>query len=239
MFMAYLAIGLLALLGVFAMLRVYATADPASLATAVRRTALCSAVLGTVLLLLRVPLGLMFLALGAALPLSLRWRAVWPRADGSAPGRRNKTSQIKTKHLSMVLDHDSGTLDGTVLAGRHRDRRLAELTLEQVLEVRADCHADDPDGLTLIDAYIDRIHGTGWRSADSAGQRSGDAPPRHPSASMTRDEAYEVLGLEPGASEAEIRAAHHRLMMKVHPDQGGSNYLAARINQAKDLLLGV
>jgi DnaJ-domain-containing protein 1 len=136
----------------------------------------------------------------------------------------------------MVLDHDSGTLDGRVLAGRHRDRRLADLDLDQVLEVRADCQADDPEGVTLIDAYIDRIHGTAWRSAERAGD--GDVPPRRPSASMTREEAYEVLGVEPGASDAEIRAAHHRLMMKVHPDQGGSNYLAAKINQAKDLLLG-
>jgi hypothetical protein len=237
MFMAYLAIGFLILLGVIAMLRAYASANPSTLATAAKRTALGSAALGAVLLLLRVPLGIVFLAVGAALPLALRWSALWPDF-GAASGRpRGKTSRIDTKYLSMELNHESGVIEGKVLAGRHRDRRLAELTFEQLLEVRGDCLVDDAQSVTLIEAYLDRFHGADWRNRQAGGQSSGNTA-RPAAAAMTREEAYEVLGLAPGASDTEIRDAHHRLMIKLHPDHGGSDYLAAKINQARDLLLG-
>src|SRR5262245_43242367 len=236
MFMAFLAIGILILLAVIAMLRAYASANPATLATAARRTALGSAALGVVLLLLRVwPLGMMFLVIGAALPLAIRWSALRP--DFRATGRpHGKTSRIATKYLAMELNHDSGVIEGRVLAGRHRDRRLAELTLEQLLEVREDCQVDDAESVTLIEAYLDRFHGADWRGSRGSGQSSDNAA--RSAAAMTREEAYEVLGLASGASDAEIRDAHHRLMIKLHPDHGGSDYLAAKINQARDLLLG-
>jgi len=238
MLMAYLLLGLLTLACVIIMLRVYASASPASLTRAVRRTAVGSAALGAALLLLRVPLGFMFVGIGATLPLTLRWRALWP--DFGAPPNQpsGKSSRIDTKYLRMALHHDSGALDGLVLAGQYRDRLLSKLTLEQLLEVRADCLVDDPDGVPLIEAFLDRIHGASWREKSSGRQSSDNASSRRASTVMTREEAFEVLGLTPTANDAEIRETHHSLIMKLHPDHGGSDYLAAKINQARDVLLG-
>jgi hypothetical protein len=233
----YLALGVLVLLGVIAALRGYAYANPARLAAAVRWTAVGLVAFGAVLLLLReLPVGILLLLIGIALPTIMHWQASWGGARAGGGRAREGASRIDTKYLSLALDHATGALDGEVLAGRHRGRRVVELTLAQLLEVRAECLVDDPDGVTLIEAYLDRVHGSDWRTKGAGEQSTGDqGPPR--SATMTRDEAYEILGLAAGASEAEIREAHHRLMMKLHPDHGGSNYLAAKINQAKDLLL--
>lgn len=236
--LAYLLLALLASACLVIMLRVYASASPASLARAARRTAIASAALGAVLLLFRVPLGFMFVGAGALLPLMLRWRALWPDFGAPPNQPRGKISRIDTKNLRMALDHTSGALDGLVLAGAHRDRMLSKLTLEQLLEVRAGCLLDDPEGVPLIEAYLDRIHGADWRRQKSSRDSSESASPRRASATMSREEAFEVLGLRPTASEAEIRETHHSLIMKLHPDHGGSDYLAAKINQARDVLLG-
>lgn len=236
--MAYLLLGVFILFGVILMLRAYASASPASLNRAVRRTAIGSAVLGAVLLLLRAPLGFTFVGIGAILPLTLRWRALWPDFGAPINQPRGKSSRIDTKYLRMALDHDTGALDGLVLAGCHRDQLLSKLTLEQLLEVRADCLGDDPEGVPLVEAYLDRIHGASWREESSGQQSSGNTSSRHASTTMTREEAFDVLGLRPTASDSEIRETHHRLIMKLHPDHGGSDYLAAKINQARDVLLG-
>lgn len=234
--MAYLVLGVLILLGVIAALRGYAYANPTRLASGVKWTAVSLAAAGTVLFLLREPIGILLLLVGLALPVTMHWHILWGRSEARPRAARDRASRIETKYLSLSLDHQTGALEGAVLAGRHRGRRVAELTLEQLLEVREECRADDPEGLQLIEAYLDRVHGPNWRNRGADGQSGQDTHGATP-ATMTREEAYEILGLAVGASDAEIREAHHRLMMKMHPDRGGSNYLAAKINQAKDLLL--
>ena len=238
MFVAYLLLGLLTLACAVLMLRLYASASPASLTRAVRRTAAASAALGTLLLLLRMPIGFMVVGVSAVLPLTLRWRALWPDFGAPQNQPRGQTSRIETRYLRMALDHDSGALDGLVLAGQHRDQLLSKLTLQQLLQVRTACLVEDPDGAPLIEAYLDRIHGATWREKDAGSQSTDNTSRRPGSPAMTREEAFEVLGLQPTASDAEIRETHHRLIMKLHPDHGGSDYLAAKINQARDVLFG-
>jgi hypothetical protein len=128
-------------------------------------------------------------------------------------------------------------LDGEVLAGTFAGRTLASLSLNEILSVYRECCRLDADSALLLQGYLDRRFGAAWRRAySSADGRQGAASPA--SGQMDREEAFAVLGLKPGASEKDIVAAHRRLMQKFHPDRGGSDNLAARINRAKDILLG-
>ncbi|MGE3481056.1 MAG: DnaJ domain-containing protein [Gammaproteobacteria bacterium] len=155
---------------------------------------------------------------------------------GGAGAQAGRSSQVESRYVRMSLNHASGEIDGVVLAGGLKGRRLSELSLAQAVELWRECRAQDEESARLIQAYLDRVHGEAWHAqagadpAGGGGAASADA--------MSRGEAYEILGLESGASDQEIITAHRRLMQKFHPDRGGSDYLAARINQAKDLLLG-
>jgi DnaJ-domain-containing protein 1 len=128
-------------------------------------------------------------------------------------------------------------MDGKVLHGQFAGKLLSELPLAQLMEVWKECRAQDVQSARLLEAYLDRA-APDWRGAagqsGASGRGSGAAPTN---GRMTPDEAYEVLGLSPGAGAPEVRRAHRELMKKLHPDRGGSTYLAAKINQAKDVLL--
>lgn len=151
---------------------------------------------------------------------------------GKMPGA-GQTSDVETAWLRMSLDHDSGTMDGLVLQGRFRGRRLRELAAAELLDLLAELRVADADSAALLEGYLDAVH-AGWRQAQGT-ETSGDGAA---AGAMTREEAYRVLGLEPGADDGAVRAAYRDLMKRVHPDQGGSAYLAAKLNQAKALLLG-
>jgi hypothetical protein len=141
-------------------------------------------------------------------------------------------SQVETRFLRMELDHDSGRLDGEVLEGRWRGRLLSGMTFDQVIALLREIQAD-PDSARVLEAWIDRTW-PDWR--DRAAAHEEASPP--PKSGMSRDEAREILGIGPDAGPDDIRAAHRRLMMANHPDHGGSTWIAARLNQARDLLLG-
>ena len=145
-------------------------------------------------------------------------------------------SVVETPWLRMTLDQATGTLDGVVLAGRFHGARLSQLSLNQLRALLDECGATDAQSVRLIETFIDRAY-SGWRErTKSEGQDGAQEPAKD--AAMTEAEAWQVLGLEPGASQDAIREAHRNLMMKLHPDHGGSTYLARQINAARDVLLG-
>lgn len=159
-------------------------------------------------------------------------RAVRNRPSGgfSSPGTGQRT-EVGTAFLKAWIDHGSGDVGGTVLTGRFAGRTLDELTDAELIDLRAEC-ASDADSLRVLEAYLDRRLGADWRN------KQHTPPPRGPRTDMTREEALAVLGLAEGASVDDIRAAHRRLIQRMHPDVGGTADLAARINRAKDVLLG-
>jgi DnaJ-domain-containing protein 1 len=132
--------------------------------------------------------------------------------------------------VEMRLDHDSGAMTGRVLAGAYAGRGVETLSRPELVSLRQELMLDDPDGARLLEAYLDRRF-AGWREADE-GERQ-----RRAGGAMSRREALEVLGLAEGAGAADIIRAHRTLMKKFHPDHGGSTTLAARVNQAKDVLM--
>lgn len=156
---------------------------------------------------------------------------------GSAPSPGG-TSEVETATLRMVLDHDSGTVDGEIIAGVFAGRGLGDLTIEDLLALLDECRGGDTESAPLVEAYLDRAHpewrelmGEEFQEAAGANAKKYETP-------MDAKEARGILELEADASGDDIKQAHHRLMKKMHPDQGGSTYLASKINQAKDVLLG-
>lgn len=153
-------------------------------------------------------------------------------AQGSTQGQQSK---VETEYLRMTLDHDSGEINGEVLQGALRGRYLSELPLAQIFDLIQECQLHDTEAIPLLEAYLDRMHGSEWRNQTDEGYAS--AGNQASSGQMTIQEAYEILGLEANASAQDILDAHRRLMQKLHPDRGGSTYLASKINQAKGVLL--
>lgn len=219
--------------------RAFVNADPQKLARFVRwfglGVAACGAAALLLLLILSERLGPALALLGFLAPVFLRGRSLWRRWQGAAGPRPGTSSEIETDFLRMRLDHDTGAMSGTVRHGRFAGRRLDEMNEAELYEFWRDCRVGDEAAARLMESYLDRLK-PDWRAAATAGGRGG-AGPRASSDAMTREEAYAILGLQPGADAAAIKKAHRDLMMKLHPDQGGSTYLAAKLNRAKEVLL--
>lgn len=233
MFMSYLLLGV-ALLGVVLLVaRWFVHADPAILVTVVKWAGGTLAAFLVVYLIVSGRAGAALGIAGAAFVFlrGLRHMGRLGRARPS-PGQ---SSNVETAYLRMALDHDSGEMDGTVLQGPFAGRALSSLDLEELLSLLAECARADHPSLRLLEAYLDRGPHGDWRermntregAAGTAGQ-----------ASMSPDEAREILGVDENSTADDIKEAHRRLMKANHPDHGGSTYLAAKINLAKEVLLG-
>ncbi len=159
-------------------------------------------------------------------------RFPWSSGAAATPGSQSKVSSVL---LAMELDHDSGGMTGAVRAGSFAGRPLDSLSLDEIGLLMRECLAGDPEGARLLEAYLDR-RTPGWREHADGDRDTGQSGAARPGA-MAQQEAYEILGLQPGASEEAIREAHRGLMKRIHPDTGGTSGLAARVNQAKDALL--
>ena len=243
--MPYFILGLAILIGLFFLIKGIRGTNPRNLQ---RTTAVVVAIIATTVVIFLVVtgrLGPVGWIAALFLPLLLRWRALMQAMKNMRGPTPGQNSDIETPYLRMTLEHDSGVLRGTVLQGKYRGRNLEELSPDDLLDLLRECRVNDPQSATVLETYLDRVHGADWRSeagGDGAGEGAGGGGgggggARPGGGSLSQDQAFEVLGLKPGASGDDIRAAHRKLLMANHPDKGGSTFLAAQINQAKDVLL--
>ena len=228
-----LVIGLILLFLLVQGIKQFGRMDAATAARLVRHGGGVLGMLGALLLVLRGRIGL-----AAALANMVAGFAGWKTPGAASSAFRNvgagagpgRASTARSAMIEMRLDHDTGVMTGRVLAGAFAGRAVETLSRPELLSLRQELKRDDPDGVNLLEAYLDRRF-AGWREADQ-GERE-----RRGGGAMSRREALEVLGLAEGASAADIVRAHRTLMKKFHPDHGGSTTLAARVNQAKDVLM--
>ena len=238
--MTYLILGVAVLVGALLAARWYVNAQPSALLKALKWTFVIIVVLVAIALIVTRRIDWALLAILALLPWFVRFRSAARAAKnfsrmaaagptGGAP--TGQSSEIETAYVRMILDHDNGEMNGDVVKGPFAGRTLRSMSLDEILQLLGESAGDD-ETVQVLTAYLDRYHGEEWR------EQAGSGADAKGGNGMTREEAYDILGLETGAGEEEVKAAHHNLMSKIHPDHGGSTYLATKINQAKDLLLG-
>ena len=231
--MLYLLGGFAVLSGFLLLVYLFVNADPARLARGLKVTGIVIAVAAVATLAISGRLAAILMPLAMLMPLLIRVRSLLDRYRPPAAGQ---TSTVATAFLRMTLDHDTGSMEGTILRGRFAGMRLDELGAADLLALLRECRAEDEEGARLLEAYLDRVQPQ-WRE-ELAGERAGGgAGARSTSGDMSVDEAYAILGLSAGADAEAIKEAHRRLMVKLHPDHGGSDYLATKINRARDVLL--
>ena len=234
--MPTLFIGLLGLILALWLLKSFAHSDPRYLIKVGKTAGGVVALAGAAFLgvrgqvLLAVPLGVTGLSL-----LGLEgWLPAWMRAYSWPFGQKSggQRSRVRSNFIEMTLDHDSGAMTGVIVAGRLKGTSLDTLERSALVGLLAEF---DEESRNLLAAYLDRRHPR-WREDVDDNAAAGHRGPAR-ARKMSEEEAYQILGLQPGACADEIGRAHRSLMKKLHPDHGGSTYLAARVNEAKDVLL--
>jgi hypothetical protein len=238
--MPTLIAGVVAVILLYSLLQMFRAANPVVLARAIKIgggvVSLAVAALVGIKgeLAVAIPLGIF----GAGL---LGWSPFGASGFGniggifkSAGAQRSpgQTSRVRSQFLDMRLDHDSGELSGQIVAGPNAGHLLDEFELPQLTAMMS---GFDAESVSLLESYLDRRF-PAWRQ-HAQGNAAGGQSRTAANGKMTDEEAYQILGLQPGATREEITRAHRALMKKLHPDQGGSTYLATRVNEAKDTLL--
>jgi DnaJ domain len=213
----------------------FSKADPKQAARLVRTIGGVGALIFAAFLLFRgeigvaIPVGVFGLGL-------LGWVSMWPASlAGRTQKSSGKVSRVRTAFLEMELDHDSGAMRGRVITGQYAGTALDAIEPAALINLLGEIDGDSRD---LLAAYLDRREPR-WRDHAQGDAAAGSGSGRRTTSTgkMTEEEAYQILGVQPGAEADEISRAHRALMKKLHPDQGGSTYLAARVNEAKDVLL--
>jgi len=228
------------------LLRGFLRASPAAVARTIKRGLIGLAGILLIWLMASGRLGWLVPAIGGLVALVVRLlpliarlapalHRLWTLKRSSMGGSAQANcSVVEARFVRMRLDHDSGEMSGEVLEGVFAGRQINDLTMAEVVQLLRICRQQDEDSAALVKAYLDRIYGENWQASAAKGgggheASGGDA--------MTIEEACQILGLAPDASKQEIIDAHRRLIQRMHPDRGGTDYLAAKINQAKELLL--
>ncbi len=227
-----LLLGVVVLILLLWAVNAFAKADPKQAARLLRYIGGVAALIFALFLLIRGEIGLA-VPVGAVGLGWLGWLTLWPASFGGRTQKRSgQVSRVRSAFLEMELDHDSGAMRGHILAGRYAGNSLDALDAQILIGLIGEV---DNDSRQLLMAYLDRREPR-WREHAQGDAGAGQAS-SVTRGKMTEEEAYQILGLQPGAGAQEIGRAHRSLMKKLHPDQGGSTYLAARVNEAKDVLL--
>lgn len=238
--LAFFLAGIVFLVGMLLLARWYAYADVQSLLRVGRIVLLALGAITLIVLAVTGRLGWAMMMAVALAPIvaSVRRTARQARNFGRMAGLRGGgTSRVETRFLRMSLDLATGDLDGEVIEGPFAGQRLSAMSRADLLALWAACRTADSQSEQILRAYLDRHH-DGWREeAEASAAAEDEVQDPAVSGSMSTEQAYRILGLEPGADEAAIRRAHQRLIAILHPDRGGSSVLAAQVNRARDVLL--
>jgi succinate dehydrogenase flavin-adding protein (antitoxin of CptAB toxin-antitoxin module) len=140
---------------------------------------------------------------------------------------KTSPSQFRTKSLLVQVNFSTREMDGEILQGEFSGKRLSELSREELQSFAESLKVTDRESFLLLQTYLLRNNRGGSEQSYTDGSLS----------ELSEKEAYEILGLEANASKEDIIKAHKRLVQRLHPDRGGSDYLAAKINAAKDKLI--
>ncbi len=228
--LAYAALGFAVFGLVYVATRWFVSASARQIAQALTTFAAVFSAMASTGLLLTGRLGLAIITVAATV-MAIRALVRGPHSgDPLGDAQGGPASTVETDLLIMRLDHATGEVEGRVKLGDRAGRELRDLGLTQLVALLEEAEREDPASVPLIEAYLDR------RVPDWRHQHTRE--PRRPASEMDQHTALEILGLPEDATTEQIKAAHRALMAHLHPDHGGSAYLAAQLNQARDYLIG-